>query len=93
VPAHSYQLEKRPAVGPPATQRPARGRLRAIASERVGPALQRHGLVAAVAIATFALAFQSGSYDVSVRNQFAIVAWWGIAVAVGALVWPVERPP
>jgi MFS family permease len=93
VPAHSYQLEKRPAVGPPATQRPARGRLHAIASERVGPALQRHGLVAAVAIATFALAFQSGSYDVSVRNQFAIVAWWGIAVAVGALVWPVERPP
>ncbi len=80
-------------MAPPAAERPGRGRLHAIMSERVGPALQRHGLVAAVAIATFALAFQSGSYDVTVRNQFAIVAWWGIAVAVGALVWPVERPP
>jgi hypothetical protein len=55
-------------------------------------ALRRHGLVAGVAVAVFALALQSGGYDVTVRNSFAIAAWWAIAVAVGALVWPLERP-
>ncbi|HET8820024.1 MAG TPA: O-antigen ligase family protein, partial [Thermoleophilaceae bacterium] len=38
-------------------------------------------------------AFQSGAYDVTVRNQFAIAALWAVAVAVGALVWPLERQP
>ena len=50
-------------------------------------------MVAVVAIAVFALAFQSGAYDVTVRNQFAIAALWGLAMAVGMLVWPLERPP
>jgi tetratricopeptide (TPR) repeat protein len=52
-----------------------------------------YGLMVGVAIAVFALALQSGGYDVTVRNSFAIAAWWAIAVAVGALVWPLERPP
>ena len=60
---------------------------------RVVATLRRHGLVAGVAIAVFALAFQSGGYDITVRNSFAIAAWWAIAVAVGAVVWPLERPP
>jgi len=60
---------------------------------RVVATLRRHGLVAGVAIAVFALAFQSGGYDITVRNTFAIAAWWAIAVAVGAVVWPLERPP
>jgi hypothetical protein len=62
-------------------------------STRVVAALRRHGLVAGTGIAVFALAFQSGGYDITVRNSFAIAAWWAIAVAVGAVVWPLERPP
>ena len=55
--------------------------------------MQRYGLTAGVAIAVFALGFQSGGYDVTVRNSFAIAALWAVVVAVGALVWPLERPP
>ena len=62
-------------------------------SARATHALRRHGLVAGVAIAVFALGFQSGGYDITVRNSFAIAAWWAIAVAVAALVWPLERSP
>ena len=64
---------------------------RAVSHKAVG-ALQRYGLTAGVAIAVFALGFQSGGYDVSVRNSFAIAALWAIVVAVGSLVWPLERP-
>ena len=60
---------------------------------RLTPAMRRYAPVAAVAIAIFALAFQSGGYDVSVRNQFAIAAWWGLGLAVAVLAWPLERPP
>ena len=56
-------------------------------------ALRRYGVTAAVAISVFALGFQSGGYDVTVRNSFAIAALWAIVVAVGALVWPLERAP
>jgi hypothetical protein len=71
----------------------ARAREREVLGTRAIAALRRHALVAGIAVAVFALAFQSGGYDVTVRNSFAIAAWWAIAVAVGALVWPLERPP
>jgi hypothetical protein len=78
-----------PAPSPPAARARALNRL----GTPVIATLRRHGLVAGIAIAVFALAFQSGGYDVTVRNAFAIAALWAIAVAVGALVWPLERPP
>jgi hypothetical protein len=62
-------------------------------STRVVTELRRYGLTAGVAISVFALGFQSGGYDVTVRNSFAIAALWAIVVAVGALVWPLERAP
>ena len=71
----------------------ARARVFDAVGARASAGLRRHGLMVGVAIGVFALAFQSGGYDVTVRNSFAIAAWWGIAVAVGALVWPLERPP
>jgi tetratricopeptide (TPR) repeat protein len=76
---------------------PSHTAARARARERLGAqaiaTLRRHGLVAGLAIAVFGLAFQSGGYDITVRNSFAIAAWWAVAVAVGALVWPLEHPP
>jgi hypothetical protein len=62
-------------------------------SARVVTELRRYGLTAGVAISVFALGFQSGGYDVTVRNSFAIAALWAIVVAVAALVWPLERTP
>ncbi len=79
----------------PAPSSPIRERARVpnVLGTRAAATLRRHGLVAGLAIAVFALAFQSGGYDITVRSSFAIAAWWAIAVAVGAVVWPLERPP
>ena len=49
--------------------------------------------MAGIGIGVFALAVESGGYDITVRNSVAIAAWWAIAVAVAAGVWPLERPP
>jgi len=78
---------------PAPSYRASRGRTLDGVGTRVLGALRSHGLVAAVALAVFALGVQSGGYDITVRGPFAVAAWWAIAVAVGALVWPLERPP
>ena len=90
MPAPSYPIsEPVEAAAPPgAPARTGDG-----LSARIGAALRRYGLTVGVAVAVFGLAFQSGGYDVTVRNAFAIAAWWAIGMAVAALVWPVERPP
>jgi hypothetical protein len=93
VPAPSYPIPERAEASAARAPERARARVFDVLSTRVAAALRRHGLVAGIAIAVFGLAFQSGGYDVTVRNSFAIAAWWAIAVAVGALVWPLERPP
>ncbi len=90
MPAPSYPIPEQ--ADRSTVSAPARARLLDVVSTRVVSALRRHGLVAGVAVAVFALAFQSGGYDITVRNSFAIAAWWAIAVGVGAVVWPLERP-
>lgn len=93
MPPPSSQLKERPRASQASGPRHGRARVHELVSTRLGPAIRSHALVAGVGIAVFALAFQSGAYDVTVRNQFAIVALWGLAMAVGMLVWPLERSP
>lgn len=42
----------------------------------------------AVAGVTFWVAFDGGTYDLPSRNSLAIAAWWLLAVAVAARLWP-----
>jgi O-Antigen ligase len=93
VPAPSYPIVERgddraasALEGPRAPRAEAPG-------ARLAEAVRRWGVTVGVALAVFGVAFQSGGYDVTVRNAFAIAGWWAIAVAVAAVVWPVERPP
>ena len=93
MPASSHPIAERAEAS--ATTAPERAPARALPAlgARGRAAVRGYGVTLGVAIAVFALAFQSGGYDVTVRNPFAIAAWWAIAVAVAALVWPLERPP
>jgi hypothetical protein len=93
VPAPSYPISERADAAAATAPESARARVFDALRARASAGLRRHGLMVGIAIAVFALAFQSGGYDVTVRNSFAIAAWWAIAIAVGALVWPLERPP
>ena len=93
MPAPSYPIpEQADAPAREAPEPAGSGGFDTVTAAAVG-VLRRYGLTVGIAIAVFALAFQSGGYDVTVRNSFAIAAWWGIGVAVAALVWPVERTP
>ena len=46
-----------------------------------------------VAIAIFAIGADGGSYALTNRHTIAIIALWGILVAVAVRLWPVERVP
>ena len=46
-----------------------------------------------VAIAIFAIGADGGSYALTNRHTIAIIALWGIVVAVAVRLWPVERVP
>jgi O-antigen ligase len=60
---------------------------------RIRPIVERHALTAGVAVAIFALALESGGYEVTTRNCFAIALWWTIGVGIAAGLWPNERIP
>ena len=93
MPTPRYPVPERAGAATVELTEPAAARRMDGARARVVAELRRHGLTAAVALAVVALAFQSGGYDVTVRNSFAIATLWAIAVAVATLVWPLERVP
>ena len=93
MPAPSYPIPEQADARAREAPKPVRARGFDAMKAGAAVALRRYGLTVGIGIAVFALALQSGGYDVTVRNSFAIAAWWGIAVAVAALLWPLERPP
>src|SRR5829696_2592215 len=56
-------------------------------------AIATAAVTAAVAIATFLVAYDDGGYAVASRNTIAIVVWWTILVGVAAGFWSFERVP
>ena len=61
--------------------------------DRVRDFARDSALTVGVALAVGALALDSGGYDVTTRNCFAIAVWWAIGVGVASSVWPVARIP
>ena len=55
--------------------------------------LRRYGLSLAVAAATFALAYDNGTFSLSARNTLAVAVWWAIVLAVALGTWPLARIP
>ena len=55
--------------------------------------LRRYGLSLAVAAATFALAYDNGTFSLSARNTLAVAVWWAIVLAVALGAWPLARIP
>ena len=62
-------------------------------TSRLGTIFQRYGLTVGVGFAVVALALDSGGYEVTTRNCFAIAVWWAIGVGVASSVWPAARIP
>ncbi|MGH2837021.1 MAG: tetratricopeptide repeat protein [Thermoleophilaceae bacterium] len=54
---------------------------------------QRYALTVGVGLGVVALALDSGGYEVTTRNCFAIALWWAIGVGVASSVWPTTRIP
>jgi hypothetical protein len=60
-----------------------------LALERLRPA----ALPLALGAGVFLLALRSGAYGLELRDGVAIGLWWMIVLAVGVLIWPLERVP
>jgi len=58
-------------------------------SSRLLAGVERYGATAAVAAATFWLAYDNGTFGLTTRNTVAIALWWTIAVALTLGLWPV----
>jgi hypothetical protein len=55
--------------------------------------VQAGWIIAAAALATFAIAYDNGGYSLESRSAIALAVWWSILLAVGLGVWPVGRLP
>jgi len=59
----------------------------------VSAALRRYGLLLAVAVATFAFAYDNGSFSLSARNALAVAVWWAVVLGIALGTWPLARVP
>jgi hypothetical protein len=50
-------------------------------------------LLLGVALAVFAIAYDNGAFNVSARSALGLVVWWGLIVAVGLRLMPLEPLP